>query len=133
MRNRAKCAKCKTTIESLHSTDLVVCACTAISIEGGQDRFIAFAREWGDFLRVDDEGNEIVVKVVDKDDVSHDKPTNEIPVQMEPPKLTRDDKLQMLADMVKSIENLPPQAMWTAVNQYDLYNALALIVSIFKS
>lgn len=131
MRNQAKCRLCSSIIESLHPTDLVVCKCGEISIDGGQDAFIAYAKNWDSFLRVDDQGNEIVIKVIDKDEVSHDTP--EISTSVEPKPITKEEKIQMLAEMCNSIENLPPQAMWTAVNQYDLYNALALIVSILKS
>lgn len=129
MRNRAKCALCKEVLESLHLTDLVVCKCGAISIEGGKDSFVACAREWSNFLRVDDEGNEIVVTIVNKDEVLHEPPA----MDEAPAPLTREEKIEMLSIMLKNMENLPPDAMYTYLTQYDLYNTLAIIVSIFKS
>ena len=65
MRNRAKCKLCQSTIESFHPTDLVLCKCGEISVDAGEGLKCA-AKSWENFLRVDDEGNEIIVKVESK-------------------------------------------------------------------
>lgn len=130
MRNRAKCKLCGDIIESLHTTDLVVCKCGAISIEGGQDHFMASATGWEHFLRVDDEGNELIVKVVDKNEVF---PSIMVPdVANKSETITHADKLEMLNIMCKNIENLPQRAMDLPINHYDFYSALLLIHSILK-
>jgi len=123
MRNRAKCKKCGNMIESFHSTDLVYCKCGEIGVDGG-DALRCYAIDWNNFIRVDDLGNEIKVKVKgnekEKVDIISSKPN-------------REQLLEMLNDMIKCIENLPPQAMSTYVTQYDLYSFMLLIQTVLKS
>lgn len=38
-RNRARCRKCKTVVESKYRHDFVTCECGAISVDGGNDYF----------------------------------------------------------------------------------------------
>lgn len=125
MRNRAKCRLCGDIIESFLKHDLVTCKCGEISIDGGNELLRCVANDWKNFLRVDDNGNEIVVKVVDPDAVI------EQPTQESPP-LTKPELIQMLDSMVKNIENLPKNAMDLPVNHYDLYSFMILISSILK-
>ena len=123
MRNRAKCKLCSDIIESMHSSDLQVCTCGEISVDRGSDLGCA-ARNWANFLRVDDKGNEIQVKVRDE--------SLEKPIQPDSLKPSKAEKLAMLEEMVKSYENLPQVAMGTSVTQYDIYAALLLVLSILK-
>lgn len=62
-RNRAKCRKCEQVIESKSLHDFVECPCKEIYVDGGNEHFRAGAIDWSNFLRVDDDGNEIEVKV----------------------------------------------------------------------
>lgn len=125
MRNRAKCKLCNDILESFHQHDYVTCKCGEISVDGGQNYFKASAGDWKNFLRVDDEGNEILVKVVEET-------KEEVPFIEEAPLPDKQDKLKMLDEMIKNIENLPQQAMILPVNHYDLLSALLLISSILK-
>jgi hypothetical protein len=80
------------------------------------------AIDWANFLRVDDMGNEIIVKVQNEDV----KPLyNENP--------TREDKLKMLEEMIRTYENLPPNALAAPITGYDLLSALLVVCSIFRS
>jgi hypothetical protein len=124
MKNRAKCKKCNSIIESFHSHDYVSCACGEISVDGGQDYFKCSAVEFTNFLRIDDEGNEIVVTVKEKED-------NQEPAEY-PTKLSKKDLIKMLDDMVVNIENLPQEAMLSPINNYDFCSLLILLSSIFK-
>ncbi len=65
MKNRAKCKKCHSIIESFHRFDYVKCSCESIAISGGLDTYEVFADDFSNILRIDDEENESVVKVVD--------------------------------------------------------------------
>ena len=105
---------CDSVIESFCANDYVTCKCGEISVDGG-DQLRCSARDFKNFVRVDDEGNEIIVTVKDS---------------LKP---TRDDLLKMLEEMIKNIENLPVHAMTSPVNHYDLSAALLLLLSIFKS
>ena len=114
MKNIAKCRLCGSVIESLHQKDHVTCTCGEISVDGGDEMRCA-ARNFENFLRIDDEGNEIVVKV-----------------QMEDaPK--REELLKYLKEMHENMEKLPINGKLTPVNHYDLSAALLLIYSIFKA
>lgn len=80
------------------------------------------ALDWNNFLRIDDQGNEIIVTVKSEDV----KPLyNEAP--------TREDKLKMLDEMIKSYENLPQNALNAPITGYDLLSALLLVSSILRS
>jgi hypothetical protein len=128
VKNRAKCRLCGDILESFHRFDEVFCNCGEISISGGDQLLITQARDYKNFLRIDDEGNEIIVKVVDSSDNSSKKndPSNEnAPIG-------RQEKLEMLDGMIKNIENLPHYAMTSPVTQYDLYSFMLLVSSILK-
>lgn len=124
MRNRAKCKLCGDILESFHRYDYVTCRCGEISIDGGGDYYHCSAKNFDNFLRVDDEGNEIVVKIQDAD--------NSTTKEESQPELKRKDLIDMLEAMYKNIENLPSAAQHSPINHYDLYCALALIHQIFK-
>lgn len=127
MKNRAKCKLCSQILESFHTYDYVTCKCGEISISGGSDKLECSAKDWANFLRVDENGNEIVVKVKDG------KESNQEAVIAEnPQKMTRDDKIDMLDAMIKNIENLPKAAMSQSINHYDMYSYMLLIVAILK-
>lgn len=121
MQNRAKCKLCDCIIESFHSTDYVVCKCGEIYVEGGESMRCG-AKDWSNFLRVDDKGNEIIVKVKEVDL----KPE-------ETSKPNRKELLDLLDGMVKNIENLPKKAMISAVTHYDFCSLMILLSSIFRS
>ncbi len=125
MRNRAKCKKCSSIIESFHQYEIVSCSCGEISIDGGTDHFGCAAIDFTNFLRVDDEGNEIVVTIKEKQ--------NEQEPSEPPTKLTKKDLINMLGDMVINIENLPPEAMYSPINQFDFCSLLILLKSILEA
>jgi hypothetical protein len=41
--------------------------------------------------------------------------------------------MNLLDDMADTIENLPPQAMSTAITHYDLWSLIALLSSILRA
>lgn len=128
MINRAKCKLCNTIIESYHATDLVLCKCSEISVDGGS-ALKCYARDWDNFIRVDDHGNEIIptIKTVKNDiDIKpfhNDKST----------KPTKKELLSILDEMIKNIENLPQAAMTTSITHYDFASALLLLASLFRA
>ena len=69
MRNRAKCKLCNTIIESFHQHDYVKCKCDEIAVDGGPDGCRVMAKNWDNFLRVDDSGKEYPIKVKEKEEV----------------------------------------------------------------
>lgn len=119
MKNKAKCKLCQSVIESYCQGDYVMCKCGEIAVTDG-DALHCAAKDWNNFLRVDDEGNEIIPTVKDSDVKQLDKPSKK-------------ELLEMLDNMIESIENLPPHAMHVAATNYDLLSALLLIGSIFRS
>jgi len=126
MKNRAKCKICQSVIESFHINDYVECSCGEIAISGGADAYQVSYRNLDNFMRIDDEGNEIIVKEGDesKEDV---KPLdNEI-------KPSRNDLIKMLDEMANNIESLPSHAKFQSVNQYDLQALISLLSLILKS
>lgn len=120
MKNRAKCKLCNTTIESFHKHDHVTCQCGEISVDGGPDYFRASAKDFSNFLRIDDEGNEVVVTLVD-------------PKEKELTKPSKEELIKMLDDMVSNIESLPQEAMLCNITNYDWCSLLILLSSIFKT
>lgn len=114
MRNRAKCKLCGFIIESVHEKDMCECNCGEISVMGG-DRLGCSAKNWNNFLRVDDNDNIIV-------------PT----IKESLPRPTKEDLLSALDEMIKRIEAMPPNAMVTSINHYDFVSVLMLLSSIFR-
>lgn len=131
MINRAKCKLCSSIVESFHSTDYVYCKCGEIFVDGG-DSLKCGAKDWSNFIRVDDEGNEIIVKVQESPSSSSEgqKAENTQNAQHKPSKV---ELLEMLHDMIKSIENLPPNALSTYITHYDYVSSLILLLALFKA
>ena len=119
MKNRAKCKLCNDIIESLHPQDYQLCKCGAIFVDGGDQMFCG-AKNWDNFLRVDDEGKEFGPKIMD-----------ETPIDL--PTLSKEDKIGILGQMLEAYKNLPPQAQLMNPTNYDLYAALSIVHEIFKS
>ena len=123
MKNRAKCKLCKDVIESFHPTDYVICKCGEIGVDGG-DSLRCVAKDWKNFVRIDDEGNEIIPVVKAKQvgvlNTIEKKPTKQ-------------ELLEMLSEMIKSYESLPQAAMTQPITHYDLLSVLLLVSSIFRS
>ncbi len=125
MRNRAKCKLCKQILESFHEYDYVSCKCDEISISGGNIRYECAAKDWNNFVRVDDFDREIPVTVKYEDKESH--------LEVNDSKPSKNELINMLDKMILDIENLPDSAMLTPVNHYDLMSLLLLLSSLFKS
>ena len=126
MKNRAKCKLCESIIESFHSTDYVFCKCGEISLDGG-DSLRCYAKDFNNFLRVDDEGNEIVVTVKKIDDDKSKYKTDSKPVY------SKKDLLDMLEEQIKSIDNLPSHALQSFVTNSDLQAVLVLLLAILRA
>lgn len=122
MRNRAKCKLCHSIIESYTILDYVSCKCDEISIWGGKINLHCEAKDWNNFLRIDDEGNEIIVSVKAKDD-------DTAPLG----KQKKEMLIAMLDEMIKNVEGLPSEAMLAPVTHYDYLSLMLLLSSILKS
>jgi hypothetical protein len=127
MKNRAKCKLCNNVIESFHTYDYVTCNCGEISISGGNDKLECSAKNWENFLRVDDQGNEISVRFEDGQESSETPDSAE-----NPQKMSKKEMIGMFEAMVKNIENLPKGAMSQAINHYDMFSFMAIILAILK-
>lgn len=130
MRNRAKCKLCKNIIESFHENDYVDCPCGEISIHGGLYKLGCSAKDFSNFLRVDDQGNEIIVKLTENHENAVFK--EDFAKAVEEYTIKRTEKLAMLDEMIANIEKLPDNAMYTPVNHVDFCSALILLASILK-
>ncbi len=131
MRNRAKCKLCQSIIESYHEHDYVDCKCGEISIHGGLSKLGCAAKDFKNFMRVDDLNNEIIVTLKEKgadekeDDSTKDKSIDKAS--------TREEKLKLLDEMIANIEKIPQNGMLSPINHYDFCSALLLLSSIFRS
>jgi hypothetical protein len=127
MRNRAKCKLCNDIIESFSSNDYASCLCGEISVDGGNGEYRASARDFNNFIRVDDEGNEIIVKVIDNDQESKEAR------EWAKNQITREDLLFALDEMKLSIERLPQHAMLQPITHADFCTLIMLLSAIFRS
>lgn len=126
MKNRAKCKVCNSIIESFHKEDYVECSCGGIAIWGGPDNYNVSYGDINNFLRVDDEGNEIIVKEGEESN-SDVKPLDN------DTKPTRKELIKMLDTMAKNIDDLPSYVKQAQVNQYDLLALISLLSLILKA
>lgn len=129
MRNRAKCLKCKSVIESFHRYDFVSCSCGEISLDGGTDYLRVLAKDWANIVRIDDEGKEVPIKVVDKEQVASEKLNDVNP--LDTPKPSKADKIAALKEMIKTYESMPQNAMISPCTHYDVLSVLLLLQSFF--
>ncbi len=127
MRNRAKCKLCNSIIESFHASDYVYCNCGHIYVEGGP-ALKCGAGDWVNFIRVDDEGNEIIPQVIDAD-LGDVKPLDIQPGQ----KPKRREVIEMIDELANTINGLPENAKWSAATQLDIYSVLLLLSAAFKA
>lgn len=123
MRNRAKCKLCQVVIESTDEHDVCQCECGEISVLGGSKEFRCAAKDFSNFIRVDDDDKEIEVRVKNKTQ------EEEFP-QTQP---SKKEMIEMLYNMIKNYQDLPQQAMSTYINHYDLLSVLMLVYRIFES
>lgn len=122
MKNRAKCKLCNSIIESFHSTDCVECKCGEISVSNGAAMYCG-AKNWNNFIRIDDEENEIIPTITDT------KPTDIVNQVIK----NKKDLFDMLDEMIKSYERLPLHAQTSPASNADLCSALMLIKAIFSA
>lgn len=127
MNNRAKCKLCKDIIESYHGSDFVSCKCGEIALDGGS-AMKCFANDLSNIIRVDDEGNEIIPKIVDKTSSDILEVGTEIKA-----KPNKNEMMSMLEEMIKSYEALPRHAMNEPCTNADMLSSLMLIYAILKS
>lgn len=126
MKNRAKCRLCLSIIESKHTHDYVSCGCGEIAVDGGNDCCRAMAKDWNNFLRIDDADNEIIITVKERE-------IKEILKNCDVHKPTKKEMIEMLKEMIKRIEELPQMAMLTPINHYDYVSLLILLSGLFEA
>jgi len=123
-RNRAKCKLCRCIIESFHPTDYVMCNCGEIFVDAGE-ALKCGAKKWDNFLRIDDNGNEIVIKI--KEEINDVKPL------YNGEKPTKKQLIEMLDEMANNIEKLPQHAMTAPITHYDHWSLITLLSAILRS
>lgn len=143
MKNIAKCKLCQCIIESFHSDDYVECKCGEIAVDGGIALRCA-AKDWSNFLRIDDNGREVIVNVKeltryelnDMQPYPNDNPRkydeNVNPLYIEKEK-EKKQAIEALEMMIKSIKDLPEKAMANPITHYDFYSALVLLDKFCKA
>ena len=106
-------------IESLKESDVMECKCGEISVGGG-DRMLCSATRWSNFIRVDDEGNEIIPVIQNKEEKGVCKPS-------------RQEILKMLDDMEMAYCNLPANGLSAPCTNYDLLSVIMLVTAAFRA
>ena len=101
------------------------CRCGEIGVHGGSEQQKCIAGDWSNFLRVDDEGNEIVPKIVDKTPAKTPEESSEKVVTA----LTKKDHIDALTDILQQLDRLPDHAMMQPITHYDYYSLVALLRS----
>jgi hypothetical protein len=128
MKNKAKCKLCGDVIMSYHQYDYVECKCGEITVDGGEAMRCA-AKNWDNFLRVDDEGKEHPIKI---EELSKFDLADMEPYPNDKPKLSKEDLIMTIVEMRKNIENLPMSALQSPLTHYDMLSLLMLLESLFK-
>lgn len=108
MRNRAKCKLCGSILESFHEFDWVECTCKEIAISGGQVRFECAAKDWSNFLRIDDAGIEKPIQIQNKDKIKQIAPQ------------VQESHLSSLSLYIDYFKNMPEIAMTSYATNFDL-------------
>jgi hypothetical protein len=122
-RNRAKCKLCGDIIESMHRHDMQWCKCKHIAVDGGQDYFRCIAGDWNNFLRLDEEDNEIKVEIKEQEP----KPKEE------PPAISKEEMVDMLKLHIQGFDNLPDHAKHQPASMYDMQCLAMIIYGILRN
>ena len=112
------------TIESYALNDFVQCKCGEIGVSGGTLKYSVIANDLTNVIRIDDEGNEIIPKIVEKDELVELK---------EKSKPNKKELLTMLDDMIHNIERLPEHAKSQPISHYDYASLITLISCILRA
>jgi len=115
VRNRAKCRKCNSIIESFTVSDYVPCECGEIAIDGGSFKFLLYAKNWENFIRISDNDEEIEIKV---SEIEH--------------KDDEGDRVRHLKFLIEKYELLPTQALQAPATNYDVLSILKLVDSLLS-
>lgn len=132
MRNRAKCKLCDDIIESMYTHDFQRCKCGEIAVDGGKDYHRVLAKDWDNFLRVDDEGNIVVPSIIDKHEDASDKAKDNKPKNA-PKKRNRKELISMLDEMIKGFQRLPQHALEEPINHSDWVSLMTFLSEFFKA
>lgn len=128
MRNRAKCGLCKAEIESMTEHDYVKCSCDEIAISGGEKHWYAYARNFNNFFRLDEQDKEIPVKY--QDSVKESAPQAS---SQEQTVMSKEELIDQLRIMVECIKEMDESVMQKPVTHYDYSWLLRLLSSIFTA
>jgi len=106
--------------------DFVECPCKEICVHGGNKNYCG-AKDWGNFVRIDDEGNEVEIKVQDKKEplTSNEK------IEEKKPLISLEDKLDALKLMIEDYESLPSHGQYQTVSVADHLSMLLIVESLF--
>jgi hypothetical protein len=124
-RNRIKCKLCGDTVESMHDSDLQICSCGEISVDGGTSSYKATCKDPKNLLLIDEDGKEETPTFIEE---------KEEPVEegKDLPPLTKEDLLEMLKLHLEGYDNLPDHAKYKGVTVHDLQSLALLLYSILK-
>lgn len=111
MKNRAKCKLCQRTVESFFKGDYVECECGEIAVFDG-DAMRCAAKDFKNFIRVDEKGKEIMV-TTQKDEA-----------------LSPVDTLKFFIDTIK---DLPDHVRQSPATYDDLLTFAGLVLDVFKA
>lgn len=129
IRNTAKCKLCNDIIESYHSNDYSLCSCGEIYVDGGPLGMRCGARNWDNFVRIDNDGNIVIPKIVDPTDASLVTDTaDDVAVG-----LTFNDALDQLKHLEAVYRDLPQNVLYSSTSHSDMSSVLTLLVRVFDS
>jgi hypothetical protein len=106
-------------LESYHKFDYVSCKCGEIAITGGDVAFEVFANDFSNIIRIDDQGNEVAVKVEENGELADKALVNEASKVV--------SKKERVDSIISQLESLPSDAMSHPLTHYDLIYILRLI------
>ncbi len=127
MRNRAKCKLCGDILESFYLNDVVECSCGEITIWGGLYELNSKANDYENFLRIDEDGNEITVRFLQKGEEDKEEELYEIKGR-----LSKKEAIELMERTLKGMQDSLDHSMNRYVNYYDFCYYLSLILSALR-
>jgi hypothetical protein len=111
MRNRAKCRLCNDIIESTHVHDYKTCSCGEISVDGGNEYHRCSAKDFHNFIRLDDKDNQHLI-------VGETKEYTCLEWKYGPTKITPPKSEQEIAIQVLISKGVTPEMYEEAYNEW---------------
>lgn len=105
--------------------DYVTCKCGEIAVDGGQEYWRCAAKDWHNFLRIDDDGREVEIKVIEKEEP--------IPEALPQPKPKKEEVIKLIREQIRICDLDNEARARQPLTNYDFGAILYLLLALAEA